>query len=69
MSLTVIAEFHVRVVGQAGVEVGHQWSDVLGGSEPRMHVVACVQESSGCDGDVPDGVAIVWKIKRQQDRL
>ena len=53
-----------RIVGHARVEIGHQRSDVLGGGQPRVDVIARVQESACCYGDVAHPVAVERKIKR-----
>lgn len=65
----VVLEAHIRVRLQAGVEVGHQRCNVLGGGQPRVHVLAGVQEAAGGNGDIAHRVAVERKVERQLDGL
>uniref|UniRef100_A0A8D8LFT1 Uncharacterized protein n=1 Tax=Cacopsylla melanoneura TaxID=428564 RepID=A0A8D8LFT1_9HEMI len=61
----VVEESNVRVEGHAGVEVGHQGRNVLGGSEPGMRLFARVQESARGDRYVVNRVAVEREIERE----
>lgn len=63
--VAVLAVLHVRVVGQARVEVRHQRADVLRRGEPAVDVVASVEEPTGGDGDVGDRMSIERKLERK----
>ena len=55
------------VVGAAGVEVGHERGDVLGGRQPGVNVVPGVEEAPGGDGDVGHQVAIERELEAEVD--
>ena len=57
-----------RLVAHAGIEVGHQWSNVLRRGQPRVDVVAGVEESASCYRDIAYQVAVEGEIKWQRNR-
>ena len=65
--LPVVQVPDLGVVGGAGVEVGHQRGDVLGGRKPGVNIVASVEEASGGDGDVLHGMTIERELEAEVD--
>lgn len=65
----VVEEAHIRVGRQARIEVGHQRRNVLRGGQPRVHVLAGVEEAAGGDGDVANGMTVEGEVEGELDGL
>lgn len=62
---TVVDEFDCALVGEPVVEVGHQRSYVLRGSQPVVHVITGVDEAARSHGDVADRMPVEWEVETQ----
>ena len=63
----VVQVSDLGVVGAAGVEVGHERGDVLGGGQPGVDIVPGVEEAPGGDGDVGHQVPVERELEAEVD--
>lgn len=66
---TIIVELDERFGRETGIEVRHQRGNVLGSGQPRVHIVAGVQEAAGGDRNVLHHVTVEWEFERQLNGL